>query len=66
LSHLSKNNNSPELVEQLFAPHANNIDIVVASRYAPSPVFCLEGTGHTAISKTKRKVVKNEQQLSLF
>lgn len=66
LSHLSKNNNTPELVEQLFAPHANNIDIVVASRYAPSPVFCLEGTGQTAISKTKRKMVKNERQLSLF
>lgn len=33
LSHLSKNNNSPVLVEQLFAPYAGTTKIVVASRY---------------------------------
>lgn len=39
LSHLSKNNNSPEIVEQLFSPYAKNLHISVASRYNEIPVF---------------------------
>lgn len=33
LSHLSKINNRPEIVSELFAPHANGTRITVASRY---------------------------------
>lgn len=66
LSHLSKNNNKPELVEQLFAPHAGNTNVVIASRYEASPVFCIEGTELITVQKAKRKVVKHERQLSLF
>ncbi len=69
LSHLSKNNNKPELVESLFAPHAGTAQVYVASRYAVSPVFYVEG-GTTvppaARSTTKGRRVKNENQLSLF
>jgi phosphoribosyl 1,2-cyclic phosphodiesterase len=39
LSHLSKNNNRPELAKSLFQPVAGNTHIAVASRYAASPVF---------------------------
>lgn len=39
LSHLSKDNNSPELVQELFAQHANGTEIVVASRFAETPVY---------------------------
>jgi phosphoribosyl 1,2-cyclic phosphodiesterase len=53
LSHLSKNNNKPELVEKLFIPHAGKTKIVVASRYAASEVF-------------EVKSRKLKQQLSLF
>lgn len=67
LSHLSKNNNKPELVEALFRPHAGNTKIVVASRYEASPVFYIEGKGNeTGTIKAKRKTTKNEGQLSLF
>jgi phosphoribosyl 1,2-cyclic phosphodiesterase len=67
LSHLSKNNNKPELVEALFRPHAGNTKIVVASRYEASPVFYIEGKGNEISTiKTKRKITKNEGQLSLF
>lgn len=66
LSHLSKNNNRPELVQQLFAPHAGNTRIVVASRYEASPLFTLEGNHVAAASKKKRVIQKNEHQLSLF
>ncbi len=39
LSHLSKNNNSPELVQQLFNAHARNVKVIVASRYQETDVF---------------------------
>ena len=32
LAHLSKNNNSPEIVQQIFHPHAGKIRVMVASR----------------------------------
>ncbi|WP_432709153.1 MBL fold metallo-hydrolase [Pedobacter sp.] len=43
LAHLSKDNNSPELVQQLFAPHASGTKIIVASRFAETPVFSIKG-----------------------
>ena len=39
LSHLSKDNNCPVLVKDLFAPHAGNTTIVVASRFEETPVY---------------------------
>lgn len=42
LSHLSKHNNKPELVESLFTRESGNTSVYVASRYAASPVFRVE------------------------
>lgn len=39
LAHLSHNNNSPELVQQLFSAHAGKVKVVVASRYEETQVF---------------------------
>ena len=39
LSHLSQDNNCPTLVQQLFDQHANGTKIIVASRYAETPLF---------------------------
>ncbi len=39
LSHLSKNNNCPSLVKDLFTTHADGTEIVVASRYEETPVY---------------------------
>ena len=39
LSHLSKENNSPEIAGALFMQHANKIKITVASRYQSTEVF---------------------------
>ena len=39
LSHLSKNNNSPMLVEKLFNGQAGNVKIIVASRYEETAVY---------------------------
>jgi hypothetical protein len=66
LSHLSKNNNKPELVEKLFHRKAGDTKIVVASRYAASPVFCIDGNMIKTVQKTTKRVTKNEKQLSLF
>jgi phosphoribosyl 1,2-cyclic phosphodiesterase len=41
LAHLSKDNNDPELAQQLFAEHAGDTHISVASRYEESPVYSI-------------------------
>ena len=66
LSHLSKNNNKPELVEKLFKTNPGNTKIVVASRYEASAVFQVEADqkGRAVPVATRKKQV--EQQLSLF
>ncbi len=66
LSHLSGNNNKPELVETIFNSRAGNTRIVVASRYSPTPVFSIEGNAIFATEKTKRRAILHESQLSLF
>lgn len=65
LSHLSQDNNRPDLVHELFTRHANGTEIVVASRYAETQVYYIDGS---AVSeKRANTVVENGQvQYSLF
>lgn len=42
LSHLSKNNNDPELVKNLFNTHADGVEIIIASRYEETPVYHIQ------------------------
>jgi len=65
LSHLSKNNNKPALVESLFSQQAGDTQIVVASRYEATPVFCISGDNVSVNSKSKRRAA-DKKQLSLF
>lgn len=50
LSHLSQDNNNPQLVQQLFDTHAGHTNIIVASRHEESAVFQINATpaGNTA------------------
>ena len=41
LSHLSKDNNCPDLVHRLFHEHANGTEIVVASRIQETALYCI-------------------------
>lgn len=41
LSHLSHENNNPELVRELFSAHAQETEIVIASRFAETPVYSI-------------------------
>jgi phosphoribosyl 1,2-cyclic phosphodiesterase len=62
LSHLSKNNNTPELAHELFMQHAGNTQVVVASRYEEMPVYevLADPLSQTSISRLKM------EQMSLF
>ncbi len=41
LSHLSKDNNCPELAQSLFQAHAEQTEIIIASRFEETPVFTI-------------------------
>ena len=64
LAHLSKENNHPDLVEQLFKQHASHTKIEIASRTKESALF--------QILPSARNLVKipintsKQHQLSLF
>ena len=47
LSHLSHENNNPDLVKELFSAHAQDTEIVVASRFYETPVYTIS---HTSLS----------------
>lgn len=68
LSHLSQNNNHPEIVSRMFTQHAGNVKIVIASRQKETELFSIEKT-HTIKSPIRiriRKPKENKAQLSLF
>ena len=62
LSHLSKENNDPEQVHNLFRAHADGVEIVLTSRDSEIPVYTINSV---ATHKIKPVSIKAEQ-LSLF
>ncbi|MEO9022799.1 MAG: MBL fold metallo-hydrolase [Ginsengibacter sp.] len=67
LSHLSKNNNSPELVQGLFDAYAEGVNIIVASRYKETQVFQINDVEKQQISFIRKREIKiTSRQLSLF
>lgn len=62
LSHLSKNNNEPQIVQGLFNGQAGNTAIIVASRYEETKVYEINGNGKPVINKKKQQHL----QLSMF
>ena len=66
LSHLSENNNKPNLVHEIFKPHANGTKIIVASRFVETEVYSIKASTLSAKAKVIRKPQQNEKQLSLF
>lgn len=81
LSHLSRNNNDPQLVESLFQQHAGSTRIIVATRYKETEVYEVTHNGSPATLISEKPVTKillpqpaekrasgkkNENQLSLF
>jgi phosphoribosyl 1,2-cyclic phosphodiesterase len=62
LSHLSKNNNSPEIVQQLFETYADGVKMIIASRYEETEVYRIDQLQRiqSAITQTAN------QQLQMF
>lgn len=46
LSHISKENNKPELVQDLFKKHAGDVEVVLTSRLGEIPVYEINGSRH--------------------
>jgi len=65
LSHLSKENNSPQLVEELFKKHAQKTTIVVASRYNETDVYTI-GKINSKSRLSKTSFSAQPLQMSLF
>jgi len=66
LSHLSKENNSPELVESLFASVPGDTRVIVASRYQESALYHIE-TRENYLGRLIPKIKPTGQvQLRLF
>lgn len=63
LSHLSADNNCPEIVSGMFNAHAGNVQIVIASRHEQTEVFHI--TSPTS-SVTSEYVMPKLRQASLF
>ena len=66
LSHLSANNNNPELVNNLFSKEAGPVKVVVASRYEETPVFCIEASKDSKDDIDPPVALPEPLQLSLF
>lgn len=58
LSHLSKDNNDPQTVKELFSRHAGQVQVSVASRYNETPVYLIDPEG-------SRKA-ETQKQMTLF
>jgi phosphoribosyl 1,2-cyclic phosphodiesterase len=66
LSHLSKNNNCPELVQQLFNQDAGTTEIIVASRYEETRVYKINGTSQGIVNENRSSAKQELLQLSMF
>lgn len=71
LSHLSRDNNDPQLVKELFAANAGSTEIIIAGRYAQTDVYTVTQNGHVSEGIVfKKPIIKKVPvkniQLQLF
>lgn len=61
LSHLSKDNNSPSLVEDLFNQHAEGVKIIIASRFNETPVYHIPAPDPSSLGRVNDLAYKNQK-----
>ena len=66
LSHLSQNNNHPDIVNKLFTQYAGGVKVVIASRHKESELFNIESNPQLRPIRIIKKLKINKAQLSLF
>ncbi|WP_134087693.1 MBL fold metallo-hydrolase [Olivibacter sp. XZL3] len=64
LSHLSKDNNCPELVATLFSAHADGVNVSVASRYEESPIYEIKQWSREPAKLTHPEILLSPKILS--
>lgn len=64
LSHLSKNNNCPDLVAKLFNEHKGDVEVVVASRYDETPVYHIAAGKSKSVAVDQRKAALQQMQFA--
>ncbi|HZX74052.1 MAG TPA: MBL fold metallo-hydrolase [Cyclobacteriaceae bacterium] len=65
LSHLSENNNSPEIVARLFTKVAGQTEIIIATRHEETALYTIHGNPGVE-SPFVQTNIKKAEQLSLF
>jgi phosphoribosyl 1,2-cyclic phosphodiesterase len=63
LSHLSAENNNPEMVQQLFDKHSEGTKVIIASRYEETSVYKIDGIKRSPHIDIK---ISQSMQLNLF
>ena len=66
LSHLSKHNNSPKIVRDLFEKVAGKTNIVIAPREKETPLYHIRTSPAQHVRSTKKSIYKPTLQLTLF
>ncbi|SKC61192.1 MBL fold metallo-hydrolase [Ohtaekwangia koreensis] len=66
LSHLSHDNNRPELVQDLFSKKAGKTEIIIASRYEETRVYHVRNLSRLGYSIKSSARTSSQFQLSLF
>ena len=64
LSHLSQNNNTPQLVKDLFDAIADRVEIIIASRYEETAVYHIQNSGNTYKNVKAVKIASKQLTLS--
>ena len=65
-AHLSKDNNSPELVQRLFKENAGETKVIIASRHEAIPVFNISNNGQPGFIKKSKVIQLKPEQLRMF
>ena len=63
LSHLSKNNNCPDLVQKLFEENAGGVKMIVASRFEETAVYRIFGNNNVT-AKNKKPAFASQMSFS--
>lgn len=66
LSHLSQNNNHPDIVNKLFTQHAGDVKVIIASRHKETELFSVERNPQLRPVRIIKRPGENKAQLSLF
>lgn len=66
LSHLSENNNSPQLVQNLFEQHAGEVKIIHASRYYETDVYHIRSSSANEKRVATYRSFGKQEQIPFF